>query len=631
MMSKFLQAAMLASLAIGCKPTTTDSNAETKTADDADDSDDASPMGLPPIAKLFTSGLDKPGPYEEPRHSEGYEDGMAHHLVLELSGSIAEVQSFDLMGGGEMGTPLRQLTDGLHKAAADENVKGLVVRAADASLDMATAEELRRHLIAFKGDGARSIKCHTESAANSVYYLLTACDEIVMAPLGGVTIPGPAATPIHVKGMLDKLGVEADFLHIGDFKGAAEPITREAPSPQMIETLEGLIVRSYETQLAGMQQGRGLDEAASKAAIDQAMAYGQGAVDAKLVDSIATWEDFLATTTGDTAWKKWRKDKSAMADFGALQRFLGLLPPERPSGPHVALVYAVGNVIDGKGGGTVGARQEIASRTLVATLRAMAKDDDIKAVVLRVSSGGGSALASEQIWQAMAEVKKHKPVVVSMGNVAASSGYYIAAGANKIFANANTITGSIGVVGGKIVMGNALESIGVKTYEVHRGERALMYSAMQPWTDSERELVRSSMEHVYEQFLAHVAAGRGMERDAVHKIAQGRVWTGTDAKANGLVDEIGGLDEALAEARTLAGVGDDAELEVYPGEPTIRDLITSFGQVQAGVGVGWQGAVRELAAVASPAHAQTVASLLSLVDQMRGTQIWAVNWVQPLR
>src|SRR5690606_40607373 len=137
-------------------------------------------------------------------------------------GSIAELETFDLLGG-EMGTPLRDITQALHQAAADENVQGLVVRASDLSLDMATAEELRGHLLAFKGDGARPVRCHAEEAGNAVYYLLTACDRLVLAPLGGLAIPGPAATPVHVKGLLDKLGMQADFLHIGDFKGAAEP------------------------------------------------------------------------------------------------------------------------------------------------------------------------------------------------------------------------------------------------------------------------------------------------------------------------------------------------------------------------------------------------------------------------
>lgn len=640
MMSKLLRAAVLASLAslaVGCKSPGSRDGAEPEQApaeksDDGDDDSNDSPMGLPPMAKFFTAGLDKPGPYEEPRESEGYEDGAPHYLVMELRGAIGELESFDLLSGMTPTKPLRELTTTLHAAAADDKVQGLVIRYAGASMSMATAEELRRQLVAFKGDGARSVACHAETAGNTGYYLLTACDRIVLAPLGELAVTGPAATPVHVKGLLDKLGLQADFIHIGAFKGAAEPLTREEPSPEMMQTLEAVIDRFYRTQIEGMMEGRGLDEAAAQAAIDQAVFVGPQAIEAKLVDGQATWEQFLAETAGDTAWKKYRKEDSPLADFGALQRFLGLLPPERPSDPHVALVYAVGNVIDGKGNGTVGARQEIASRTLVATLRALARDEKVEAVVLRVSSPGGSALASEQIWQAVEELKKHKPVVVSMGSVAASGGYYISAGATKIFADANTLTGSIGVVGGKIIVGPALDSIGVKTYDVHRGAKAMMGSPMVAWTDEERQLVQAMMESVYEEFLGHVAAGRGMERDAVHEIAQGRVWTGIDAKAKGLVDEIGGLDAALAEARTLAGVGEDAPLEVYPGEPNIRDLITSFGQVQSPVtGLGMQAAVQQLAALAGPQTAEAVASWLSLVHDLRDTRVWAVGWVQPLR
>lgn len=638
MTSKLLRLAVLASLALGCNPPPGNADKDKKDEeaapsegqDEADD-EEVAPMGLPPMAKMFTSGLDKPGPYEEPRQSPDYEDGKPHHLVVELDGSVAELESFDFLSGGGMGKPLREITDVLRKAAADPNVKGLVVRAADLSLDMATAEELRGQLLAFKGDGARTVRCHAEVAVNAVYYVLTACDQIALAPLGELVIPGPAATPVHVKGLLDKLGVQADFLHVGAFKGAAEPITREAPSPEMMATLDAIVARSYETQVAGMVQGRKLDEAAAKAAIDQAMVLGPDALERKLVDELVTWEAFLAKATEGGPWKLHRDEKGALADFGALQRFLGLLPPERPSEPHVALVYAVGGVLDGKGNGTVGARDEIASRTLVATLRALARDENVKAVVLRVNSPGGSALASEQIWHAVAEVKSKKPVVVSMGGVAASGGYYISTGATKIYANANTLTGSIGVVGGKLVLGPALEQLGIKSYEVHRGERALMGSLMNPWTEAERATVQGMMESIYEAFLAHVAEGRGMTRDAVHEIAQGRVWTGVDAKERGLVDEIGGLEAAIADARKLAGVGDEIELEVYPGKPTIRDLITSFGQVQSGVRAPVRAVVEELAALAGPEQARAVGSILRMVEDMRGTKVWTVSFVPTLR
>lgn len=629
MMSKLLRLAVLTSLALGCNPPADKDSKPAPSDAPASPSNDEgdAPMGLPPIAKMFTAGLDKPGPYEEPRQSPDYEDGKPHHLVLELDGPIAELESLDFLSGGGMGKPLREITEVLRTAAADPNVEGLVLRAADTSFDMATAEELRGQLLAFKGEGARTVRCHAEVPANAVYYLLTACDQLAIAPLGEVVIPGPATTPVHVKGLLDKLGVQADFLHVGAFKGAAEPITRDAPSPEMLETLEAIVERSYATQVAGMVEGRRIDEAAAKAAIDEGVVLGPDAIERKLVDEIATWEAFLAKATDGGPWKRHRDEKGALADFGELQRFLGLLPPKRPSEPHVALVYAVGNVIDGKGNGTVGARDEIASRTLVATLRALARDENVRAVVMRVDSRGGSALASEQIWHAVAEVKAKKPVVVSMGGVAASGGYYISTGATKIYANANTLTGSIGVVGGKMVVGPALEQIGVKSYAVQRGARATAFSPMKPWTETERAAVQAMMESIYEAFLAHVAEGRGMTRDAVHEIAQGRVWTGTDAKAKGLVDEIGGLEAAIAEARQLAQVAGDVELEVYPGKPTIRDLITSFGQVQAGVRSPVRAAVAELAALAGPEQARSVASILRLVEDMRDAKVWAVSMV----
>lgn len=615
----------------------------TASADDpakADDDEGAAPFGMPPMARLFTKGLEQPGPYEEPRQSPSWQADAPHFVVLELEGSMGELESFSWLSMGQAGSLQKTITS-LRDAARTEEVRGLVLRTTGLAVDMATAQELREALVAFKGEGARRVVCHTEGSANAAYYVLTACDRIGLAPLGEISIPGPAATPVHVKGLLDKLGIRADFLHVGAFKGAAEPITRNAPSPEMIETLEAIVEQSYRTLVDGIVGARGLDQEAAVAAVDRALFVGEQALDASLVDDVATWEAFLDGATEGAAWKRLESGKNPLEDFAALQRFVGLVPPKRPKGPHVALVTAVGNIIDGKGSGILGAREEIASRTLVAALRALSRDEDVRAVVLRIDSGGGSALASEQIWMAASELAEAKPLVVSMGSVAASGGYYIASPAKKIYARENTLTGSIGVVGGKLVFGDALASIGVETYAVKRGERALMWSVAQPWTPSEREAVSQMMETTYDRFLQRVSTGRSMGREDVHAIAQGRVWTGVDAKARGLVDELGGLDVALADAHRLAGLEPGGALEVYPPEPTLRDIVSSFGRAQVGgasaahgvgevVGDGtWEALAVSAAQMLGSNESHAVESILRTLRDLRNTRIWAVSWIRP--
>jgi protease-4 len=577
----------------------------------------ASPFGA------LAGGLDQPGPYEEPKKSADFSAEAEHFVVLDLEGSLDELESISLFAGA-VGKPLREVTNTIAKAAADAKVKGLVVRVHALELDLALAEELRRSLLAFKAAG-KPVACHTESIANAGYIVLTACDRIGLAPLGTVAITGAAATPIHVKGLLDTLGVQAQFLHVGAYKGAAEPLTRDAPSEQMLETLQAIVDGGHGTLVASIVEGRKLSREEAIAAVDEAIFVDDAAVKAKLVDAITPWHAFLDQATDGKPWTRagQRSEGGMMTQMLALQRFLGMLPAERPEGPHVALVYAVGNVIDGKGSGIVGARQEIASRTLVAALDALARDDNTKAVVLRVSSPGGSALASEQIWYAVARLGERKPVIVSMGAVAASGGYFIAAGAKKIFAEQTTLTGSIGVVGGKLVLGPALDRVGVKAYEVHKGERALLWSSLQPWTESETAAVQKLMETTYERFLEHVAAGRGKDRDAVHEIAQGRVWTGADARERGLVDAIGGLDDAIAEARKLGDVPADAKLEVYPGDPTLRDIVASFGVVQS-------PAIGTMLAALDPQVAAEAQRWIDLVFALRDAHLWAVAFVKPL-
>ena len=578
------------------------------------------------LLKNVAENLEKPGPYEAPRSSPGFDEGKPHLGVLALAGQVAELESFSWTSGMSDVIPLRQLTGRLRTLGDDANLTGLLLRVDGVSASLPDVTELRAALAGFKAKG-KKLFCHAEGATNAGYLLLTACDRIALAPTGEVTLSGPAAMPIHLKGLLDDVGVTADFLHVGAYKGAAEPLTRDRPSKEMEETLGAILDRAYATMVEVVAAGRGLPADQVKALIDQAIFPADQALAAKLVDEVATFESFRDASAAGQGWTKLAiapKDDQ-LAGMMKIMRFLGAVPTPRPTQPHVALVYAVGDVIDGDGEGIVGARQEIASRTLVPALRTLAADDSVKAVVLRIDSGGGSALASELIWHAVDEVKAKKPVIVSMSDVAASGGYYIACGATKIFALEDTLTGSIGVVGGKLAPGPALARHGVTSYPMGRGKRATMMASLGPWSADEKTAIQAMMQSIYDVFVGRVATGRGKKVAEVHAIAQGRVWTGADAKRLGLIDELGGLDAALADARKLGQVADDAPVEVYPGELTLRDLVGSFGEVQLpfGLSTALVAAARDL----SPEAARSLEHTLRQLARFRESRVQAVTFL----
>ncbi len=567
--------------------------------------------------------IETPGPYEAPKKSADFDAGKPHWGVLGLDGSIVERESFSLTGG-DRGTELRALATRLRALAKDANLQGLLLRVDAVEVSLPDLVELRDAMADFRAAN-KQLHCHVESAVNATYLMLTACDKIGLAPLGSILVAGPAAMPVHVKPLLDKLSIQADFIHVGAYKGAAEPLTREAPSKEMQETLGEILDRRYQTMVEDIAAARKLEAGTVKALIDTALFQGEAAKSAKLVDEVVAWEAFR-----DAVKAPWTKieiepdDKDQLQAMVKIARFLGAMPPERPLGAHIAVVYALGNIIDGDGDGVLGARQEIASHTLVAALRALTRDDSVKAVVLRIDSGGGSAQASELIWAALEELEAKKPVIVSMSDVAASGGYYIASGATKIFAQANTLTGSIGVVGGHIAPAAALAKLGVNTFPMGRGKHATMLASLSPWTEEQKALMRTHMEAVYKTFVGRVASGRKKTVAQVLPIAQGRVWTGAKALELGLVDEIGGLDAALAEARKLAKVDADMALEVYPPSPTLRDVLAGWGQVQAPLGLSAESAAIASLRAIDPRVAEVAERLLHLVMSFRTTQIQTV-------
>lgn len=580
-------------------------------------------MDLEGMLEKVQQAIKKPGPYEAPTRSKSFAEDKPRWGVVKLAGSIVEREAFSWSGG--QGTELRTVVDRLRALAADDQIEGLLLRVGSLDISVPDAIELRIAMHDVRKAG-KKLACHTEGAANVTYLVLAACEQIGVAPLGQIAITGPSAMPIHVKPLLDKLGVTADFLHVGAYKGAAEPLTRTAPSREMQETLGAILDRRYETMVDVIASERKLEDARVAALIDTALFPSSQAKAARLVDEVLSFEAFRDQLVGEGQWATLELEPDGDDSLAAMMkvaRFLGAIPPEKPLGDHVAVVYALGDIVDGGGEGVLGARQEIASHTLVAALRAITDDPAVKAVVLRIDSGGGSAQASELIWQAVNALVAKKPVVVSMSDVAASGGYYIASNATKIFALEDTMTGSIGVVGGKISPAGALAKLGVNTFPIGRGKRATMMASMEPWTAEEKQVIQASMEDVYRTFVGRVAEGRKKKVEDVLPIAQGRVWTGAKAKQLGLVDEIGGLDAAIAEARKLAQLADDSGLAVYPPTPTLRDFVTSFGQVQAPLGAHVRDALVALGA-ADPVIAREVTRLVELALSFRATTIQAV-------
>jgi len=597
---------------------------------EAEESPDAGPSALPSLAgtplggmgELLMAQLDKPGPFDELRESPGFDDGAPHFAVIDLGGPVVEMQSVSWFSPPK-GVELRVVAKRLRELGQNSQVKGAFVRFLELPISAAMAQDLRSLLAEFRADGARKLYCYTESASTQTYYVMSACDEIAMPKNGSLFFGGVAATPIHIRGLLDRFGVRPDFVTVGSYKGAAEALTRDAPSPQMVETLNGILDTAYATMVADVATDRKLSPAQVRAAIDRALFTADSAREAHLVDEVSSFSGFRDARLAESGWRHERWQDKSDTGLGQVMRFLGM-GWARPMGSRIAVVYAVGNIVDGKGEGILGARGEIASGTLVPALRALGRDDGVEAVVLRIDSPGGSALASELIAEAVAEVKSRKPVVVSMGSVAASGGYYIAAGANKIFAQDNTLTGSIGVVGGKLVFGQTMARYGVRAYPMSRGKNAHLFSILEPWTGQERAAVLATMEKVYEVFVDRVAAGRKLSREQVLAVAQGRVWTGAVASSNGLVDAIGGLDAALAEARQLAGVGVDTAVEIYPPEPTLRDILVSFGQVRAPFGLS---ASTELLGELGLVEGRVVAGLVDQVLLLRETRILAAAFL----
>lgn len=549
-----------------------------------------------------------------------------------LTGDLDESPVAESAFGGSSAESLRQTLDRIAKAKADSKVKALVLDVHDLKLGLfgfGKVEEVRRAVADFRKSGKKAY-AYVEEVGGLDFLMACACDQVFLPEGGSFGLTGLHIEMSFYKDLLDKVHVKGDFLTMGEAKGAAEPFTRTDMSPENKKQYNLVLDDLYENgvvqTIVDSRPAQKWDAAKVRALIDGAPYTAKRAKDLGLIDGVAYLDAVEARIKADLkaddarVVKDYSKPKSESTDLlGLLMKAMSPAKKKTSKKTKVAIIYAVGEIETGKGGAGL-LSSAVGSTTMVEAIREAEEDATVKAIVLRVDSPGGSALASDLMWH---ELKRcQKPVVASMGDVAASGGYYITMSARKVFAEPGTLTGSIGVLGGKIVIGGVLDWAGVKTETLARGKNAGMDSMYHPFSEGEKKAVKATMQDVYDQFLDKALAGRQANGVKIDKarlltLAGGRIWTGRQAKESGLVDALGTLDDAIAEAKAMAKLPAGAEVEYLilpePTSPLDRLLDGKFG-------LGTQSDLRVLTGAVPEAKAPLRAAESLL--RMRGDRAW---------
>jgi protease IV len=493
-------------------------------------------------------------------------------LVLRVGGDLQEMEPGGVIGQFFEAPPtVRSLVDALRKAKVDRRISSVVIRPAGAAALWGKVQEVRDAITDFRSSG-KPIVAYLEYGGEQEFYLASACDKVFLMPSASLDLTGVASYELFLRGTLDMIGAYPDTLHIGQYKTASNTFTEHTYTPAHREMAQSLNADMYEQLVRGLADGRHKSEKEIRALIDHGPFLPEDAVRAGLVDDVA-YEDEL-------------DDKIKLAS-GAV-RFLSDADYRRVSpaslglnrGPRIAIIYAAGVIASGQSSYDSPSGQVVGSDTMIEYLRKARADSSIKAIVLRVDSPGGSAIASDVIWREVMLTRDVKPVIASMSDVAASGGYYIAMPAHAIVAEPATLTGSIGVVMLKFVIDGTLKKLGMNMEGVRNGRYADLYSPVRAFTPEERAKVQEQMQATYDTFVEKAADGRNTTPERIDAVGQGRVWTGRQAKQIGLVDELGGLERALAVAKQRAKLpaGSEVELVVYPGRKSIYEIVKNpFG------------------------------------------------------
>jgi protease-4 len=460
-------------------------------------------------------------------------------LALRIEGDIPEEVPREALTQILQGTPttVTDIVEGLDRARTDSRIAGIEVRVGESSMNFGKMQEIRQKIRQFNQSGKFSI-AYLELASDGPYYVASACSTVVQLPKSMLYLRGMMASTTFYRGALDKLGIYPDLYHIGLYKNATNVFTDKAFTPAHREATQVLLADWYDAFLRGIAESRALTPSQVADIIQKGPFSSEGALAARLVDRLGY---------GDEARELIRQKSHGSEQRLSLQEYLHRT--DGKGGSKLAVIYATGLIAPGR------SRDEVmGSDTIAEELRRTRLDDEVKAVILRVDSGGGSASASEVIRREVELTRRRKPVVVSMSDVAASGGYWIAMSANKIVAQPGTITGSIGVLTGKFNLGGLYTKLGLSKDYVKTTDNATLDYPFENFTEAQRNAVLRLMQETYRTFIEGVAEGRRMPVEAVDKIGQGRVWTGERARQLGLVDSLGGLDTAIAAAKELARI-----------------------------------------------------------------------------
>lgn len=528
-------------------------------------------------------------------------------VLLDLTGGVPEREDASLLGppSGHRRS-LETLLAVVGTLQKEPDAKGVLVKLGGAEVGLARAQEIGGALERVRRQQKVPVYCHADALSNATAYLVArGCDKVWVSPAGEVATVGIAAQVVYLRKLLgDELHLSVDVLQVGKFKGAEEPFTRDGPSDEARSSLEAVLADLRRVWLDGMSAGRGRPGVA--AAAEDGPFSPWTARDRGLIDEVGYADDAageLKKLSGAVR-EEARFGTGAEDGGGGLDDMLKALAGGGGAGdPTVGLIRASGSIAMGGGGGLLG-EAGITERELGKQIAAAQKNDAIKAVVLRIDSPGGSALASDLLWHQLMALRKSKPLVVSVGEMAASGGYYLASTGQEIFADSSSIVGSIGVVGGKVGVGDALERLGVhaETFPANRDDpnaryRAAYASPLVPWNDATRSRVYETMVGIYDLFLRRVAEGRTSTVEKIAPFAEGRIFAGDEALRRGLVDHEGGLTAALRRARELGKLPEGARVTVLSSRPRLLDIL-GLGD---GEGDGASSSAGEIAArIASP-------------------------------